>query len=230
MLIRPSARSGKVERNREALDLIIKGTEFKDANWGLAVPPIEAADQPDLAKTIPGQIQRLAALLAARAVIEASDGRGEDATRTIRAGLQLARSFSIDGPHGGAVYGETLYNFSLGAAGYGQYEISNYARPGRECRHNLAYWLGSDYLGLGPSAFSTHGPHRWHKASFERLISLWETYYTKHGTTLQITRAKYAGKLTDKNQLDLLAYQWKPRHPTLKRKTASCSVRRVAGA
>lgn len=49
----------------------------------------------------------------------------------------------------------------LGAAGYAQYEISNYARPGRECLHNLAYWLGHDYLGLGPSAFSTGGARRW---------------------------------------------------------------------
>jgi len=43
----------------------------------------------------------------------------------------------------------------LDAAGFVQYEISNYAQPGRECRHNLAYWLGADYEGLGPSAFST---------------------------------------------------------------------------
>ncbi len=49
----------------------------------------------------------------------------------------------------------------LSAAGYGQYEISNYARPGRECRHNLAYWQGADYLGLGPSAWSTLGERRW---------------------------------------------------------------------
>ncbi|MHA3775073.1 radical SAM family heme chaperone HemW [Verrucomicrobiota bacterium sgz303538] len=53
----------------------------------------------------------------------------------------------------------------LGAAGYEQYEISNYARPGRECRHNLAYWLGSDYLGLGPSAFSTIANRRWQNVS-----------------------------------------------------------------
>ncbi len=39
--------------------------------------------------------------------------------------------------------------------GYQQYEISNYARKGRECRHNLGYWLGEDYLGLGPSAVGT---------------------------------------------------------------------------
>ncbi|WP_446424157.1 radical SAM family heme chaperone HemW [Mailhella sp.] len=45
--------------------------------------------------------------------------------------------------------------------GYRQYEISNYALPGRECSHNLGYWLGKDYLGLGPSAVSAFGPRRW---------------------------------------------------------------------
>jgi putative oxygen-independent coproporphyrinogen III oxidase len=49
----------------------------------------------------------------------------------------------------------------LGATGYEQYEISNHARPGRECLHNLAYWTGADYLGVGPSAFSTVGARRW---------------------------------------------------------------------
>jgi len=49
----------------------------------------------------------------------------------------------------------------LSGAGYAQYEISNYARPGHECRHNLAYWQGADYLGLGPSAWSTMGERRW---------------------------------------------------------------------
>jgi len=49
----------------------------------------------------------------------------------------------------------------LEAAGFAQYEISNYARPGRECLHNLAYWRGADYVGLGPSAFSTRGDTRW---------------------------------------------------------------------
>ena len=49
----------------------------------------------------------------------------------------------------------------LHAAGYGHYEISNYARPGRESLHNFGYWNGADYLGLGPSAFSTVGARRW---------------------------------------------------------------------
>src|SRR5271157_6476739 len=58
----------------------------------------------------------------------------------------------------------SLYEFTmanLATAGYSQYEISNYSKPGRECLHNLAYWRGYDYLGLGPSAFSTIGERRW---------------------------------------------------------------------
>jgi len=49
----------------------------------------------------------------------------------------------------------------LGAAGLVDYEISNFARPGFESQHNLAYWRGADYLGLGPSACSTIGGLRW---------------------------------------------------------------------
>ncbi len=47
------------------------------------------------------------------------------------------------------------------AAGYLHYEISNYARPGFESRHNRAYWSGADYLGLGPGAVSTVAGMRW---------------------------------------------------------------------
>ena len=42
----------------------------------------------------------------------------------------------------------------LAQAGFTRYEISNYARPGYACRHNLLYWTDGDYLGLGPSAQS----------------------------------------------------------------------------
>lgn len=49
----------------------------------------------------------------------------------------------------------------LGAHGFERYEISNYAQPGYECRHNVAVWRGEDYLGLGPSAASRVGRRRW---------------------------------------------------------------------
>ena len=39
---------------------------------------------------------------------------------------------------------------TLTEAGYRQYEISNFAKPGRECAHNIAYWEGEDYIGVGP--------------------------------------------------------------------------------
>lgn len=44
---------------------------------------------------------------------------------------------------------------ALGRRGFSHYEISNYARPGQEARHNLGYWRGDDYLGLGCAAFGT---------------------------------------------------------------------------
>src|SRR4029077_19407786 len=50
---------------------------------------------------------------------------------------------------------------TLENAGYEHYEISNYARLAFESVHNRAYWLGKDYLGIGPSAVSTIGMQRW---------------------------------------------------------------------
>jgi oxygen-independent coproporphyrinogen-3 oxidase len=43
---------------------------------------------------------------------------------------------------------------ALEKAGYEFYEISNFAKPGKECRHNELYWTGGDFLGVGPSASS----------------------------------------------------------------------------
>ncbi len=50
---------------------------------------------------------------------------------------------------------------TLQAAGYGQYEVSAYAKPGRQARHNLNYWEFGDYLGIGAGAHSKLSfPHR----------------------------------------------------------------------
>lgn len=49
----------------------------------------------------------------------------------------------------------------LTGAGYVHYEVSNFALPGRESRHNAAYWRGVAYLGLGNGAHSYLPPNRW---------------------------------------------------------------------
>jgi putative oxygen-independent coproporphyrinogen III oxidase len=49
----------------------------------------------------------------------------------------------------------------LGSAGFEWYEISNWARPGEECRHNQLYWHGGDYLGIGCAAHGYTGGRRW---------------------------------------------------------------------
>jgi oxygen-independent coproporphyrinogen-3 oxidase len=56
----------------------------------------------------------------------------------------------------------------LESAGYQHYEISNFAQPGFRSRHNQAYWQGADYLGLGPSAWSTRGFKRWQNVASHR--------------------------------------------------------------
>jgi oxygen-independent coproporphyrinogen-3 oxidase len=48
----------------------------------------------------------------------------------------------------------------LEAAGYAQYEVSNFSRPGHQCRHNLNTWRMEEWVGLGPSAASQFGGWR----------------------------------------------------------------------
>jgi oxygen-independent coproporphyrinogen-3 oxidase len=70
-----------------------------------------------------------------------------------RPGLALDEAFAED------AYPRVVEG--LEAAGYAWYETANFARPGRECRHSLAYWGAADYLGLGVGAVSTVGGRRW---------------------------------------------------------------------
>jgi putative oxygen-independent coproporphyrinogen III oxidase len=49
----------------------------------------------------------------------------------------------------------------LDSKGYGMYEVSNFSRPGEECRHNLKYWMMEPYLALGPGAHGFTGYKRY---------------------------------------------------------------------
>lgn len=61
----------------------------------------------------------------------------------------------------------------LEAAGFDQYEISNFARPGLLCQHNLVYWHNAEYLGLGVNAHSyLHGCRYWNIPNLNEYIKL----------------------------------------------------------
>ncbi len=68
-----------------------------------------------------------------------------------------------------------LLDDRLHAAGFGWYEVSNWARPGAECRHNLGYWRDGDWWGAGPGAHSHLDGVRWwnvkHPARYAALLS-----------------------------------------------------------
>lgn len=74
-----------------------------------------------------------------------------------------------------------MYNLAVektAQAGYVHYEISNFAKPGRECQHNLAYWRGEDYAAYGPGAVGCENGVRYtnwkHPERFiENLKSPW---------------------------------------------------------
>ncbi len=64
-----------------------------------------------------------------------------------------------------------LADTRLEHAGYSWYEISNWARPGGECRHNLLYWRGGEYLGIGCAAHGhRNGRRSWNVRTPERYI------------------------------------------------------------
>ena len=70
----------------------------------------------------------------------------------------------------------------LEAAGFRQYEVSNYARPGYESRHNSRYWDRTPYLGLGPAAHSFDGKcRRWNVSNVDEYISGYSRYSGNSG-------------------------------------------------
>jgi oxygen-independent coproporphyrinogen-3 oxidase len=68
--------------------------------------------------------------------------------------------------------GLRLTRQTLNDAGYANYELANYAQPGAACRHNLAYWQGRNYIGLGPSACSLLAGKRYeNRANLDEYLS-----------------------------------------------------------
>ncbi|NDB18061.1 MAG: coproporphyrinogen III oxidase [Actinobacteria bacterium] len=67
-----------------------------------------------------------------------------------------------------------LVDESLSAAGFQWYEVSNWAKPGAQCHHNLVYWRNHDWWGVGPGAHSHMDGHRWwnhkHPATWARAL------------------------------------------------------------
>ncbi len=105
---------------------------------------------------------------------------------------------------------------TLTAAGYRQYEVSNFAKPGRECTHNVAYWEGKDYLGLGPSACSTVGNHRWQNVAdvdryirgirSQKSVVSFEEHLTEELRAAE--RAAFGMRMADGVPADLVRDRW----------------------
>jgi oxygen-independent coproporphyrinogen-3 oxidase len=74
---------------------------------------------------------------------------------------------------------------ALAAAGYAHYEVSAYARPGRQCAHNLNYWRYGDYLGIGAGA---HG--KISSGAGQNILRRWKV---KHPTTYLASAGTQAG-------------------------------------
>ena len=100
-------------------------------------------------------------------------------TEAVKLGVQHISAYSLIFEKGTALYSmrdkgqvktadieleQQMYEYTmefLESEGYKQYEISNYAKPGYECRHNLKYWTLEEYISFGPSASSYINNKRW---------------------------------------------------------------------
>ena len=76
----------------------------------------------------------------------------------------VARGEAVPADEDTAVRMQRAATRALAQAGFERYEISNYAKPGRACRHNLVYWRRGDYLGIGCAAHSLLNGERFENA------------------------------------------------------------------
>ena len=91
----------------------------------------------------------------------------------------------------------------LAEAGYEQYEISNWARPGRACRHNLVYWRAEPYLGLGAGAHSMFAGRRFANvdAPNRYVDAVAETYEERRASGRSTMRQVAGGETPDEATL-----------------------------
>jgi oxygen-independent coproporphyrinogen-3 oxidase len=96
----------------------------------------------------------------------------------------------------------------LGAAGYRHYEIANWAKPGKECRHNLVYWRNGEWLGVGVGAHSHLGGLRSRQpgglVTYIARIERGDGRIADEGADPEVDTAVLALRLDD--GLDLVAY------------------------
>ncbi|MHB8245447.1 MAG: radical SAM family heme chaperone HemW [Acidimicrobiales bacterium] len=118
-----------------SVDLIYGGAGETDLSWATTLEGILALDPP------PDHVSAYAL------TVEAGTPLWRDARRHPDDDVQAARYERAD-----AV---------LSAAGLSWYELSNWARPGRECRHNQNYWKQGDYLAIGAAAHGHKAGTRW---------------------------------------------------------------------
>jgi oxygen-independent coproporphyrinogen-3 oxidase len=114
--------------SRISCDLIYAVPGLDDARWRSTLETVAALD--------PGHVSAYELTVEAGTPLHASVRRGEKPAVDPEAALRQHR----------------IAVAVLGAAGLHQYEVSNYARAGEECRHNLVYWRRGHYLGVGLGA------------------------------------------------------------------------------
>ena len=92
---------------------------------------------------------------------------------TIEPGTEFRRRRISPADEGPATEMYELTHEMMDAAGLPAYEISNHARPGAECRHNLVYWRGENYAGIGPGLMRLKSKiPKWRRAYLILIISL----------------------------------------------------------
>ena len=135
-------------------------------------------------------------------------------------------------PEKEAILYETTWD-RLGTAGYEQYEISNFARPGFACLHNLNTWRMQDWIGIGPSAASQQGGWR---GSNPPDLGLWLSDLAEGRRMTQDRRALAEALLAEdalvfglrmNRGVDLAA--WRLRCPNARWREMEDSLARLAG-